>query len=1032
MSQIDLHVVLGQLRTLEESGASAQPEIVASARQWREAIEGARAFLDRRDHSVVFIGKVGAGKSSLIGAAAGLFLGSAPTDKISLKNRSVLATGGGRTTVCEVHIRSVKDGDHGQLGLLIEPLNEDEMRREIELYAEDEWYRRHPGAQTLDEEDAVPTAQEIQRVIRRMTGYAEYQETTTLAGRIRKRRTVRPLDAIVPTFPDSRALAAHLIERADLAARTGTSWWWDAATEGHLEDLKTRFEAVNQGGEPSAMLPRRMTVIVPEALPGIALGLGHPRRGRRRSRHNEGLPEIGLGFDLTLIDTRGLDEAVEARGDLQRFLRDPRALLVLCSSFMDAPDERIRGLLHSMSGDVQLRQAIARTLVLLVDMGDGDQVNGAEGDREAGQELKVDECLRALEGMPPAVAQIERTQLFAFDVLKDDRSHLAEAIGQGISRLRRLKYEDLTARLVDADRFLSVAADALRPGLVERVDAEIRAAMAAHWPEGTPLSDPLAGLYQAIHQTRYASVVYATCRRNGLYLGLDVYAAVAAEASRAATAWLDAMIDAVIGVLEALDADPTLEPVRDYIRLTNVRYRDAGIDVTREYAMRVEREVRALLQDDPVWALCRREWGRGHGFKGRVLSHLEGWARREQALVAHNTTSAAARVPLWGEIAGPPQSPAFTLHVRNLRVLHEVAWTPTPLCLLIGANGAGKSTLLHVLKLLRVAYERGLAEAVTQVLGGSGNLRSWGTSEDAPVELGLAIGAASWRLRLVPHEGAVDYLADERLLDGEREVFSRDSLGVFLYGGERIEPTSQLGLRTLMDRGDHEPSIRAIAAFLRRITVYHDPDLWALRWRGSNTSEDRVLHSRGFNVLALLRRWQQERSNRHRYQFVVEGLNAAFPNTVADLDFQEAGNTLVARFYRPGGELSAPLAAEANGVLQLLLLLCQIAAAEDVSLIAIDEPENGLHPYALRAFLRRARTWATQHQLTVLLATHSTVLLDDLDAAEQVFVMKASAPGAPVPTALDRLCDREWLEGFKLGDLYEQGEIGSNEDEGWR
>jgi predicted ATPase len=112
------------------------------------------------------------------------------------------------------------------------------------------------------------------------------------------------------------------------------------------------------------------------------------------------------------------------------------------------------------------------------------------------------------------------------------------------------------------------------------------------------------------------------------------------------------------------------------------------------------------------------------------------------------------------------------------------------------------------------------------------------------------------------------------------------------------------------------------------------------------------------------------------------------------------------------------------------VLLCDVASVENESVVAIDEPENSLHPYALRAFLRRTSRWARQHNLTVLLATHSTVLLDELSATpENVYVMKENEPDGPMPTRLDELCNREWLESFKLGDLYEQGEIGSNEDE---
>lgn len=1004
MNPTNPQTVLFNLQALESN--SAVQQTVESAKEWQTTIRKAQNFLDDHAHPVVFIGKVGGGKSSLIGIAANLIVGATPTDRPSLKNNSVLAIGSGRTTVCEVRIRSTGVGDQGQVGLLITPVTQEEMREEISLFAESEWYRHHPEARTLEEEDSTPTAQEVQRVIRGMTGYSDYQETYS-EGTSRKRRTVRPLDTAIPRFETPDALAEHLLSCANLPERTATTWWWDSPSEENLKDLKTLFDAVNQGREATATLPRVMTVVIPTVM-----------------------PESEPGLEMTLIDTRGLDGAVESRGDIQQFLRDPRALLVLCASFKDAPDAAIRDLLHSMAGDAELRLAIPRTLLLLVDMGDADQVNGAEGDREAGQEIKIDECYRALQAMPyPAIAAIGNEQVVAFDALKDDRTQLIDAISQGLARLRGDMESTLREQMADAEEFLNAAEDELRPVLRDRVDQAIREALADHLPNASPLQDPLTGLYQAIRQTRYASVVYATCRRNGAYVGLDLYAAVKSEASRAATAWLDNLIHAVDRRLAELEIDSELHRVNDYIRLSKRRYLDAQIEVTQDYAKRVQDEVRTRLKSDPVWATSSQEWGRGSGFKNKVVGHLEQWLQRQQGMTAHEYTNAATHIPLWGEVARPRQAPVFTLHIRNLRALHLVCWKPEPLSVLIGANGTGKTTLLQTLKLLRLAYERGLPEAVKEVLGGSGNLRYTGAGEGEPVELGLDLGEVRWRIQLTPREGSVDYLTDERLYDAGREVFSRDTLGAFLYGEERLSPSPQLGLRVLMDRGVHEPALRAIVHFLRHIAVYHDPDICELRRNGSKTTEDRMLSARGTNALAVLRRWHLDRSQRHRYQFVLDTLIAAFPNLLADMDFQEAGNTLVARFYRPGTELPTPLALEANGVLQLLVLLCEVANAEEESLLSIDEPENGLHPYALRTFLRRTERWARQHRLTVLLATHSTVLLDALSPTpEQVYVMKPQVSGGALPTQLDQLCNREWLERFKLGDLYEQGEIGSNED----
>lgn len=1006
MTQHSSQNILDQLDRLVASSTESQQDTAATAKQWIDVIGKNQSFLDDDNHDIVFIGSVGVGKSSLIGIAANLLVGDSPKDKASLKNNSVLAIGGGRTTICEVRIRATKENDDGKIGLIIEPFSIDDMKKEIETYAEDEWRRHQPSESRFGADEVDPTAQEVQRAIRGMTNYNEYKETYTDSG-FKKSRTIRPLDDAIASCDSSAAFSEHLLERANLSARNKTAWWWSEHSLENLKALKNRFEAINLGIEPSAMLPRKMTVVVPEPL-----------------------PDSQSKLNLTLIDTRGLDGVVESREDLQEFVRNPRALLVLCATFKDAPGDAMRTLLRFMSGDAELRLAIPRTLLVILDQGDAEQTNGAGGDREFGQELKIDECCIALEGIG-FNQKIEKAQIIAFDVLNDDRSSLVAVINHHLNKLRQKTASNLNEQIESAFLFLESADDQLRPALRKSVDDALKATMSQHLPVDIPLRDPLQGLYQAISGTRYPPVINATCRRNGTYRMLNLYAAVEAEASRAATRWLDDLMNAIFVKLNALEQDPSFEKIRDDIRLRKNLYQSAQFEVIRRYAEQIFQQVYNELKDDPVWQMCRQEWGRANGFKNKVIEHMETWSHKQQRITAHEYTEANNLIPLLREVSRPAQAPRFSIHVRNLRALREVDWCPEPpVTVLIGANGAGKTTLLQTLKLLSLAYQRGLPEAVRIVLGGSSNLKTWGINEEKPVEIGVDIGEVSWRIQLVERDGTVDYLNNEHLSEQGRMIFSRDSLGEFFYADERVEPSQQLGLRALMDRGVRDPALRIIALFLQNISVYHDPDLWTLRHKGSDTTEDRNLNPRGNNALALLRRWHQERANNYRYRFVIDGLAAAFPNTFEAMDFVEAGNTLVARIYRSGKEIPSPLSDEANGVLQLLILFCEIAAAESESVIAIDEPENSLHPYALRAFLRRTTRWAREYNLTVLLATHSTVLLDELTGnSEQIYVMKKPDGDECMPSRLDQLCDSEWLDGFKLGDLYEQGEIGSNEDE---
>src|SRR5450830_112271 len=1000
---LNAHDTLDQLRSVMDTVSQALPNSADSAVEWINAIDSKRAFLADPSHPVVFMGSVGVGKSSLIAVAANLIIGSSPTDRSSLKNNSVLAIGSGRTTVCEVRIRA--SGPIGKVGLIIEPLSLDEMSDEIRIYAEGEWSRQQPNSRGHDEDELNPTAQEVQRVIRGMTDYKETQEYR-VEENVRRRVFIRTMELAASKFSSAEAFYLHLLERAKLSARNSTVWWWDETALDALKELKDRFESINDGLEPSAMLPKRMSVVVPNPLPGSV-----------------------FGPDLTLIDTRGLDGIVESRRDLQNFLRDPRAVIVLCATFKDAPGDPMRALMRSMANDAELRLAISRTVLLILDQGDADQVNGSGGDREYGQDLKINECFTSLAG--GGLRMIDKDQIIAFDALKDRRSNLLLSIDESIHRVRRTVENQLARDIEYANGFIHNFANELRPARRDAVDQQLLAVMALHPLSETPLDDPLSGAYGAISMSRYASVVYATCRRKGAYLGLNLYAAVEAEASRAVTMWMDELISAVSTKLNDLEQDPFFSIVLDHVRLRQRQYLDAQINVSRDYSSRIGSEVEGLLkQQDGLWESCCAEWGAGDGFKAKVVAHLKTWSSKQLGLKAHESTDASSEIPLLREIFLPARPPSFSLHIRNLRALTAVSWTPEPVSILIGANGTGKSSLLLMLKLMRMAYERSLPEALVAVLGGTNNLRSWCADSDDPIEIGVDIGNAGWRIQLVPGAGTSEYFTNERLTDRGREIFSRDSLGNFVYGAERITSSSHLGIRTLIDRGAVDPSLRAVATFLKRSAVYHDPDIWSVRENGSSTAERGSLQARGGNVLAVLRKWSQEKQNRHRYDFVLRGLNAAFPGTVVDMDFSEAGNTLAAQIYAHESEIPKPLGGEANGLLQLLILFTDVASAEDESVLAIDEPENSLHPYAVRVFLQKTTRWVREHNITVILATHSTVLLDELTGSpEKVFVMKAPTSDGVLPTRIDQLYDRKWLQEFRLGDLYEQGEIGSNEDE---
>jgi predicted ATPase len=90
------------------------------------------------------------------------------------------------------------------------------------------------------------------------------------------------------------------------------------------------------------------------------------------------------------------------------------------------------------------------------------------------------------------------------------------------------------------------------------------------------------------------------------------------------------------------------------------------------------------------------------------------------------------------------------------------------------------------------------------------------------------------------------------------------------------------------------------------------------------------------------------------------------------------------------------------------------------SVILVDEPELGLHPYAITMLATLIKQAALETQ--VILSTQSPLLLDHF-APEDVLVAERMEGG----TVLNRLDPDQlsvWLEDYSLGQLWEKNEIG--------
>lgn len=362
-----------------------------------------------------------------------------------------------------------------------------------------------------------------------------------------------------------------------------------------------------------------------------------------------------------------------------------------------------------------------------------------------------------------------------------------------------------------------------------------------------------------------------------------------------------------------------------------------------------------------------------------------------------------------------------------------------PLNVLIGPNASGKSNLIEALSLIAAA-----PNDLSRPLFEGGGVEEWIWKGDAeqkraeveivledplPFRYRLELTALGSRLRVLGESlkseaGPMATLyysftegraSIQTLIPGSKERLTRE-----------LDPKDLSPERSILsDRKEKDfyPELAAVGAAFGGMTFFRDWNLGhesrARLPQRTDLPGDFLLENAG-NLALVVNHLENTPSVK---KSLVQELKVFFED-VADLTTKVNGGTIQILLHEHGLQTPVPAARLSDGTLRYLCLLTILLHPAPPPLICLEEPELGLHPDIIPKLAELLIDASQRTQLVV--TTHSDTLVSSFSENPEVVVVCERRDHGTRLRRLESEKMKEWLERYRLGELWAMGEIGGN------
>jgi predicted ATPase len=343
------------------------------------------------------------------------------------------------------------------------------------------------------------------------------------------------------------------------------------------------------------------------------------------------------------------------------------------------------------------------------------------------------------------------------------------------------------------------------------------------------------------------------------------------------------------------------------------------------------------------------------------------------------------------------------VHIKGYKSIKDAKIELRPINILIGANGSGKSNFLSFFEFLNNLYERKLTEYIA-LNGGEDKFLHHGGKVTQQIEATLSFENEVNEYSFILERGE------------DRLIFKREDVTYLEYtwNTSTFKSEAEIKYSTVYDAENTRK-------YLEGLKKYHFHDT------GKNAPFNKLCHivndkyflyEKGDNIISFLNYIKEE--HQIVYNRIIKTIQSIAPY-FSDFFFQPNTEGYLRLQWQDKFSSNVYGATDlSDGTIRFIALTVLLMQPQLPQTIIIDEPELGLHPFAIAKLAGMIQSVAAKGT-QVIVATQSTDLMsyfnpDDIIAVDQ-------HEGASV---FNRLKQEEldiWLTDYSLGDLWKRNII---------